>query len=564
MNHRYIVITIVLSMLLLQLASSYTADAVYSKIFIVYAPGFDYSKALNYIENNTIITGSSVVKLYPQPIYTQLFYQLMILSGGNYSLSEGIPLEHRVLYWNKSLIDPVELVDQEIINELWGSSETTFVYVDSVSPINHTRTINPYYSYDKKSIPPTVFKIKLGERTYWDLIGTYLEVYKEGDNYVIDIEGYVKENFTETLETPPIELNVSSETARVNGVFRIVFKLFELGSNEVLLITPGSYAYGEGLSQYYEDYRNALVLSFVLEPDELAIISENTEAIKWLLNYTMNSYEDVVKYVFKRAIKTIAFINYPFFSEIQVLRKYVSRSVFDDIEKLVYENFARILDIIYMKYSKGVIIEIVSPYTYAYPVKELTINAEIIAPGIMEYREKVVDELSKNNITYQVININNKNYVLYIPLRASINGLPAIYYGYKLVYPRTYSRSTILPSLAVIEELTMLSRAVPYSILDYIVEVDKLRDKVIELNATARDLNASIRNLLDEIDSLKLYIGNINSTKAELEEEIRNLTNQLKRLEEEKEQIMIYLTTGIASIIVLAVVLVVIVKKSFK
>lgn len=564
-NYRSLVIITIFVLLILQSIPSHTANTVYNKVFIVYAPGFDYVKAVNYIQNNTVIANSTIVKLYPQPLYTQLFYQLMILSGGSYSLGNGIPLDHRILSWDGSLVDPVEIVDQELINKTWGSKETVFVYVDGVSPINHTRTINPYYRYEEKAIPPSVFKIRLGERIYWDLLGTYLRVYREGNNYVLDIEGYVKENFSATtLTTRLIELNVSGDVAKVNGIFRIVFKLFELGDDKVLLVTPGSYAFGEGLSKYYEDYDKALVLSFIIEPSDASIVSEKTEAIQWLLNYTLNSYEDVIKYVFKRAIRAITFINYPFFSEIQVLRKYVSREDFEDLERLVYENFARILDLIHKKYSRGVAIEIVSPYTYIQPDRELEINAQIIAPGIVEYREDVVEELSKNNITYQIINVNNKNYILYIPLKTSINDFPAIYYGYKLVYPRTYDRTVLLPSLAIVGELAVLSRATPYNVLDYIIEVRKLEDEVVELNATARDLNASIRNLLDEIDRLKLYIGNINSTKVELEEEIRNLTSQLKRLEEEKEQIMIYLTTGIASIIVLAVILVVIIRKSFK
>ncbi len=535
------------------------------RIVFIYAPGLSYVDLVNYLgENHTLVKNSSLTILYPKPPFTSLYYELLFITNGEYSLDTGIPIDYYIEAWNGSKIDPLDVVDQDVIKSLWDSLDTVFIYTRAVDPSVHVRTVNPYINYSTTVIPPSVFLVKAGATVEWSLLNTSIELKVSNRNYTIDIKDYTTVVYAGN-ESPIITLNVTgNNTVLKNGLYKLRFAVFHVVEDMYLIVTPGTRLSGTGLSNYYKDYGKPLPIGLVLSKEDMLELIKSSDAVKWLVKESINEYTNIVEYVIRKKTKTYMYIYYPFFEEISYLRDHIGSGLYDELMEYAYSKLYGIIDTI-MDQLVDAYIDIVSPYTIVEPERIVYVNGESIAPGVIEYDDSIVEDFVNENISFTVDYISGRKVILYTPIDVSVNGGIAIGYGCQLAYPVEEKQVTpIAPADWIIGGSQYVTGFRGYGIKQYISDIRKYREQVTKLEARVHDLNASIRNLEDQIDRLNTTLGNFEAVKLELQDKIDNLTSDIRRLEDERNQVMLYLTTGLASVVVLSIVFVLIIKSASK
>ncbi len=536
-------------------------------IVYVYAPCLDYNEFKEYTSgNNTFITNTSVTKIYPKPPYTTLYYELILLTGGSYSLEEGIPLDKEIMLWNKTLVNPLNTIDQDMIKELWGSIDTVFLYTRIVDPVEHPRTVNPYVNYSSTVIPATAILLKPGVETKWDLLNTSLELTVSNGNYTIDFKNYKVSVTISGNETPTVLLNITSNTSTVlePGIYKFKIALFSLGNNTYLLITPGTRRDKTGLSGYYKDFAAPINVPEPFSKELWSLLEKSVDATKWVIKESIDEYVMLAKHVIKKKTRLFMYIYYPFLELIKRYRGHLTREVYEELIRYAYEKLYDILDTVRDTISESYI-EIISPYNIVEPEKFLTVNTTEIAPGIIEYSSSVIDLFIRENVSFTIEYIGGKRLVFYTPLAVSINNGYAVGYGYHLVYPVKQHKYMGIASIDYLKVLAQyITGTKGYGFKQYMEKVRKLDEDNKKLEAKVNDLNTTVRKLRQRIDAMNKTIGDYEAEILELKDKINNMTEDMERIKSEREQVMLYLTAGIGSIIVLSIVFILLIRSIAK
>ena len=528
-----------------------------SKALIILAPAMDYRELIELLGTNVTLVGKSkIIELRQYPPYTSLYYEYLLLSPSGYDLSNGIPVDNYILSWNGSKIDPIMLINQSKIIELWGDLDTVFINVRIVSPENHSRTVNLEYGLEKAIIPPTLFELEVNTSKHWSLLNTDIRVTLVNNSYTIEILNYgIKFNLTKDNPVSPVIMLSVSENKTENivpGNYRLRFRIHVIDNNRILLLTLGTRHPNKEFSEFYQGYDRPITPHIIL--NNTIINKLPPEMILWVIDQVANFYVNLADYVLTKYNKLITYAYYPLFEETYKILQFIdNESLAHDLIKMVYEGFNEFIKKARIKMGEDATITyIISPYTITGQFIDLNLN--YVAPGIVEYSETVIQDLVSHDIKFSIESIKDTKYVFITDSKIGYGK------GYMIIYPSLLNTVNSPISARSLQLFNILAGSSGYGLKQLIRRVDELNDEVTKLNNKVNELNSTNANLRKEIEDLKKTLGEANATIIRLKNEIASLKEQINKVEDEKRQVYIYLSMGIAAAIVLSLVYVLIIR----
>jgi len=556
---KWVIYILVLTILVsnLTLVSTVYSQETPTKVLVILAPGMNYTLYNELMGANvSFVREAEVIEINQYPPYTSLYYEYLVLSPNGYSLSNGIPLENYVMRWNGSKMDPVSIVNQSKIVDLWGDLDTVFINARIVSPENHSRTVNLEYKVDKAVIPLTVFEFKPDITEYWELLNTTIKVSIVNESYIFELANYgVSINLSESNPVSPVvTISVSENKTKYlePGDYKLRFRMYVVNESKIVLLTLGTRNPSRAFSEFYHGYNNPITPHLGI--NETLVEKLPAEMIMWIVDEVSNFYVDLVNYVLNKYTGDFTYIYYPLFEEVYKLTRSIdNESLRNILIEKVYEGFNELVKKARIRMGEDdTIVFIISPYTIAQVDNGL--DLEFIAPGIIGYNETVINDLLMNNYTYSIEVINGTMYVFITDERIGYGR------GYIMIYPSLMDVEIKPLNARALEFYNIFMGSAGYGLRQLVKKIKELNNEITKLNNKINELNTTNTNLRSEIDNLKKQLGEANATVVDLKNQIASLKDQIDKLEKEREQIYMYLTMGIVTAILLSIVYILIIR----
>ncbi|WFO76212.1 hypothetical protein J4526_05105 [Desulfurococcaceae archaeon MEX13E-LK6-19] len=552
-----LVIALLLTTFVSPVLSSDEVEHAYKRIAVIIVPGLSYNDVIKYYSNSSIIdlNKSSILEVEPFPPYTSLYYELSIVNGISWDLKQGIPLANKTLLvpGENKTYEPWVIVNQSIVDYAWGQWKTVFIGIHGIDVKRINNTVNFDYNITYKQIPPALFTLKINSSTKWDLINGTIYLFAENNTLKLKIDNEtsdIKDNVSSI-----ITLNITNSKYLEPGLYDIKFYVFKINNETYKLVTLGTIRRDQVFSA------NTIGFDKPITPHIPAgLMNDLTkEEFLFLARELTKFYKDIVSHVFtETGLTQTVLINYPLIEEAERILVSSNDGEFNNnLTSIIYKGLEDLVETIYNHLGKDeTLVVLFSPYTYT-KANDTLIDIEassIITPGIVKYNDTLVDALLNNNIEFSIKTINGEKIILIDSDKVSFN---KIVYGNGVLVLVNIDKKSIVETIdsnTVLGYIMSLSNVLGYggvSLLEKYhslsVEYNKLKTDYDILNATAEDLKRQINDLNKELGDVRADYENLTSKLAELE----------KELEAEKQKtssLTTFLTAGMASIVVIAVI----------
>ena len=540
----------------------------FKRVAIILVPGISYNDLLMHYSNSTVLdlNKSSITLVYPSPPYNSLYYELSIVNGAFWDLEKGVPLSNNTILVfrnNTAVIEyPWMVINQSLVNSIWVTWKTIFIGVRSIDVNKVNSTVNFYYNLSKKVIHPAIFKIRVNSTITWDYINESISLIEENNTLVLKVANEtstVKDNVTDI-----ITINVTNSKYLQQGLYDLKFYVFKIDNETYKVVTLGTILRDHGFSKNVIGFDRPVTPHIPLNILDQLTINETIVLIKDVGAF----YKELINYVVSEAGLPESLILYcPIFEEILVnLNHNISVNVSKEVISVIYDVLEEIVRTIYERLGDETLIVIFSPYTVAYneTANEIIPQEYIIGPGVVKYEKTVIETLISNNIDFKLVNIDGYKLIIVDDYTIPYNGLS---YSEGVV---VLLKTGIKPPLRHVESATVLSYLISIpNTLGYnsIVLFAKYHDLTVEYSRLKTEyeiLNSTANDLRRELNETKKKLGDVNAEYEDLLSKIVELEDQLNKEKERARSLMVYLTAGLSSILVLTLVYVVIIRNIVK
>ncbi len=544
--------------------------SVTAKTLLIYVPGLDPSLLNKDNEPfKSIMNKSSVIKVEPEPPYTLLYHELLMINN-TWDLGRKLVINNTIYDSDGSTIDPWDSIEESTIDTLWGQLDTLFLNTRIVDPTKHSRSLNPYFNNTKQYIPPKLFTIPINGSVKWDLLNTTVSITHINNTYRVTIEGYIKNAgfFKETNATDTLILNIGNNTKNlVPGKYNIKFRIIKTNSTHITLFTLG----GRRVDGWKSEYFGVFIKPIVPDIPYQYFKYMDEEDIKWVLEEIIDYYYQLLIIGYKHKDASLQILEYPLFTEIHeaIVNGYVNKSLENKIEDILVDGLGKLINYTRIRFGSTNVMFYI-PYTY----KEIERNIVIpglkpLEPGLYEVLGNIthiIPKLSSNNIDYRIIEYRGKYYVLINYHGYKVNNVGDIGEGYLITYPSSNPETyTVTISTSnVIGYIVSFAKGYGLGIYEIYKEIDKAQSKIKELNNDIRDLNNTINRLNSTIITLRRDLGSCKAKNLNISSKIDELKQELNSVKEREKQWMIYSTVGTVSIFLIIVVLYLLGRKGVK
>lgn len=528
----------------------------FKRIAIVLVPGLSEEDVLRqFINSSTInISVSPVFKVEPEPPYVSLYYELSIVNGVFWNLSRGVPLSGNklLLLSENKTVEAWKTVNQSIIDYAWARWKTAFIGVHGVDISSINNTVNFGYNTSHSWIPPAVFRLKINSSTYWGFVKENISLVEENKTLKLVVGN--ETSIVKGNETSIVTLNITGINSLEPGLYDLKFYVFPVDNESYKVVTLGTIKRDLIFSKNIIGFTKPLTPYL---PKEL-IGNLTMKELLFIVRENIKFYQELINHVLTRTGLVQAVITYyPLVEEAKEISiKLGDKGFARNITSVVYSGVETIVKTLYSHLGKDeTLVVLFSPYSLTRS-ENTTIaykGSAVITPGIIKYREFLVKELVDNNITFSLTNINGKKIILVKDPRVSYNGIS---YGDGVLVLVNIGEENIIK---VVDAYTALGYIMSISsVLGYggVTLFNKYHDLSIEyskLESRYNELNATVNNLKKQVSELSKELGDVKADKENLTSRIAELENELKVEKQRASSLTMFLTAGMVSIIVIAV-----------
>lgn len=544
--------------------ASITRSVGENRVLLIIAPGFDPYMDVNWTKTlKGVIEGGTIIDIIDNAPYNSIYHQLLLLNN-TWMINKYLPLSNNtVLLPNRTRTSSYNVLNHTFITDLWGGNVTMLINTPVIDPNKYNLAVNPYYEEEKNTIPPTIFKLRLGGNTTWNLLDTTISLSKTAGGYRLKITEYVDIVVSNaTLTTPSLFLNITRSDLRINpGKYYLIFRILSIRNNTVVLFTPGTRNI-DGWSQIITKYEDSIIPDL---PAEYMIYMDK-EDVKWLFEVVSSYYTTMLDKVLTGRKNTILHIvYYPVIEETlrYILRYNITGDNATNILNEAVKGLSAIIEKARSTIGGNITVMIYSPYTIHEVKKNIKLNGlEEIDHGI--YRVKV-ENLSRNIIDelspFKLLEFNNEK--LLISYNKAVTGYGE---GYLVLFKpgiRRYSGLILKPE-NIASYIASLIYGYGIGQYELLQSLSEKTDEITKLKDQLNDKEATINRLNKQIEQLNLQIGNLTAKNENLTMKINELQDQMKEAENLKNQALEYLTVGVASILVFTAFLYMIIRSGVK
>ncbi|MEM1760473.1 MAG: hypothetical protein QXL41_02710, partial [Desulfurococcaceae archaeon] len=212
------------------------------------------------------------------------------------------------------------------------------------------------------------------------------------------------------------------------------------------------------------------------------------------------------------------------------------------------------------------------PYVLKHTNESVTINQglEIIVPGFLRVKNDYSKEMLLNlllNGTFKdlrFISFDNEVFAIVSYGNKAINNT-LVQQGYLLIYPSLKTVSErVLSTDNIIGYLLAFSRSYGFGLSDALENINYLSYELARAKSKIAELNQTVEALNSTINSLKRELGDTQAKAQLLENQISDLNSTIDSYVRREKEMKMFLSVGIASIVVLNILLYVIGTRMFR
>ncbi len=523
-------------------------------VVLVIAPGFDPGLNLNYTKTlKGLINKSIMIRVLDNAPYTLLYHELLILNT-TWRLDRAIPLTDKVLLSNNTLAEPYDLLDINNTISIYGQLDTQFINTKAMNPFMHPRTINPYYNLEKNYIPPAIFRIPFNGSARWDLLKTSLTIKRVEHGFVLKAENYFQVKVSNvSLSTPAIKINITRNDLGVNpGIYYLYFRIINVTKDYAVVFTPGTRSSSGWFSEYYgKTFQRPVILDL---PSPSILKKLGSDDIRWLVEEIIGSYTDILNFAYKFKGGVLNIIEFPLFQEALEAKKYnISGKAYETLLNEAMKALSSLIEVSRVSLGKNITVIIYSPYTVKESKQNINGLTEI-APGIYNVTGSL-DNIIKNVKTAHIYSFANSR-ILVTP-DPKITGYGD---GVLMIYkPGLYKEFAPKNATTTPENIAMYTASLVngYGIgMNGLIRTIQEKDaEITQLKSTINEKESTINQLNKQIEGLRMQIGNLTALNANLTMKIDELQKKINEANKLKQEAYEYLLSGVASIIVIILIL---------
>lgn len=551
---------------------SYGEITIKNRVLIIIAPGLEADELINRSAILTNITGfnftsimlnSTKILVSPSPPYDQMYYQYILLTGESKGFEQ--------LYLNDTVIDKKWLaIDHNKVVELWEPNSTVFVNFKLIDPSKYGLATNPYYNLTGFYIPPTILTIEINSSTLWSLLNITINLTFRDQTYRISFNGSVLDkpirdlrfvnNVTESFLINITRRVVSNGYVIEPGLYRLKVRLVAANESHAVIFIPGFRCSEYWISAQLGIYDKPVyvVSREVFDTGEQL----GNDTLYWLLDEISGFYKDLFIVAARRPNVGLIIYNYDLLTEPSI-SSYAERR-----EKAVLTLGELIVQAVRRDYN--VILYV--PYVLKHINESVTISQglEIIVPGFLRVKNDYSKEMLLNlllNGTFKdlrFISFDNEVFAIVSYGNKAINNT-LVQQGYLLIYPSLKTVSErVLSTDNIIGYLLAFSRSYGFGLSDALENINYLSYELARAKSKIAELNQTVENLNSTINSLKRELGDTQAKAQLLENQISDLNSTIDSYVRREKEMKMFLSVGIASIVVLNILLYVIGTRMFR
>ena len=514
-------------------------------VLAIYLPGMTMNDA-SYIAYLLNTSDYGISELRPTPPYDYSLFMYGFLTGATDSYDKTPLNESHVLY-RGVLYSWVEIVDQNWLNATWGN--VSLINIPMINPLNHSSAVNPLYSAYTRTLKPFASTIRINESIEWIELNTSLTVSVEDGKVKILLDSY---NVTFTINqsaktSSEVKLSIN-QTGRVEpGDYYVKFYLLSLNETHITVFFPGTTSSTGWLSTSLGEVTGTLPLWFLYE--EWFSNELDGEALKWWFNESLTGFEKIVNTTLSRSSLGVNLIYHPYLLLIEKLGVQLNST---ELRTSVCESVARIISGFLTRKPTSLIL-LVNPFqtvgepSISPPGVKLTRGVYNVTGNITELYEYLT---SQDGINYTLLNKGVEQYFL-----VNTPELEGVGNGLVFYIPSGFLSSHNTESFQASNLAYYLLLLSNYYNPSIGVLIDLLNSKngiISGLNATIDELQLRINELNTTVSNLREELSTCQSSNANLSTRILMVEEELKKAEELRNQAYVFITMGLAGVVIIA------------
>ncbi|WP_434731191.1 hypothetical protein WLZ34_06310 [Thermogladius sp. KZ2Tp1] len=530
------------------------------RLIVVYAPGADLG-LLN--ATGALSANSTVVELVrPQPPYDYL-YHLLKLVDPSLGLETVVVNETTALVDNKP-VDLASAVNQSYVNEVWGGNFTVFIGVPGVDPNSTAMSINPYFNITGNYIPPQLFTVDVNGSVYWSALNTSIVLTNTSSGLTLNLTNYdvVQQFDNKTLETPSFAVSVPSGLNVSQGMYYLKFKIVSISGSKATLFFPGALKSSGWLNSFYGSFTEPVVL-LELYPRDL-LRSLPLDALVWAYNQSCRFYSALVVKATWYTSGGVYLMYYPLFQRLSALKGLVDENTYNTLLNTTVTNVLSIVNDFRTFLGVNSTVVVYSPFTVV--AGGASIGLPVVQPGVYDATSspETISSLVAQGYSLDVVRSGTRVLV-------EVRDYSKLGYseGLALVLrPAGFNQTLALGGVVdqkVFETLLLSYSRLYYPSASALVSTGfQMQGYIDNLTKTVDSLRTQVASLNETVNVLLVNAGSCNASVANLTVKLNEYESRVGQAENMLNQARLYVTMGLAAVVVLNVGLYVVLRRGLK